>query len=50
MSFSLEEYLNELRPLINVDCGTYTLDGIEFIAEQFENKFLQLAGLASETD
>lgn len=44
MSFSLEEYLNELRPLINVDCGTYTLDGIDFIAEQFENKFLQLAG------
>lgn len=44
MNFSLNEYLEELRPLINVDCGTYTLDGIEFVASQFESKFNQLAG------
>ncbi|MGC9421876.1 M20 family metallopeptidase [Vibrio sp.] len=44
MSFSLAEYLDELRPLINVDCGTYTLDGIKYIAEQFEAKFLALPG------
>lgn len=44
MKFSLNEYLEELRPLINVDCGTYTLDGIEFIAAQFEAKFADMAG------
>ncbi len=44
MQFSLSEYLEELRPLINVDCGTYTTDGIEFIASQFEAKFLAMSG------
>ncbi|KOO15190.1 peptidase M20 [Vibrio xuii] len=44
MNFSLNEYLAELRPLIDVDCGTYTIDGINFIAEQFEAKFAELAG------
>tara|TARA_Y100001956_G_C4121940_1_gene187947 strand:+ start:1035 stop:2159 length:1125 start_codon:yes stop_codon:yes gene_type:complete len=44
MNFSLNEYLEELRPLINVDCGTYTVDGIELVASQFESKFHQLAG------
>lgn len=39
MKFSIEEYLEELRPLINVDCGTYTTEGIEFVASQFEEKF-----------
>ncbi|MGP8306178.1 M20 family metallopeptidase [Vibrio sp. YIC-376] len=44
MLFSLKDYLEELRPLINVDCGTYTTDGIEFIASQFEAKFQALSG------
>ncbi len=44
MNFSLNDYLEELRPLIDVDCGTYTLDGIEFIASQFEAKFQALSG------
>lgn len=43
MKFSLDEYLEELRPLVNVDCGTYTLDGIEFVASQFEAKFKALS-------
>ncbi|NOI79379.1 M20 family metallopeptidase [Vibrio tubiashii] len=48
MNFSLNEYLEELRPLIDVDCGTYTLEGIEFIASQFEAKFQALAGWSVE--
>ena len=48
MNFSLNEYLEELRPLIDVDCGTYTLDGIEFIASQFEAKFQALSGWSVE--
>ncbi|WP_045374187.1 M20 family metallopeptidase [Vibrio campbellii] len=44
MQFSLNEYLEELRPLINVDCGTYTTDGIEFIASQFEEKYQAMSG------
>ena len=44
MNFSLNEYLEELRPLIDVDCGTYTVEGIEFIASQFEAKFADMAG------
>ncbi|ANS86774.1 Glutamate carboxypeptidase [Vibrio scophthalmi] len=44
MNFSLNEYLEELRPLIDVDCGTYTVEGIEFIATQFEAKFAEMTG------
>ncbi len=44
MNFSLNEYLEELRPLVNVDCGTYTVEGIEFVASQFEAKFAQMTG------
>ncbi len=43
MKFSLDQYLEELRPLVNVDCGTYTLNGIEFVASQFEAKFKALS-------
>ncbi|ANQ28483.1 M20 family metallopeptidase [Vibrio natriegens] len=48
MQFSLNEYLEELRPLINVDCGTYTTDGIEFVASQFESKFHAMSGWSVE--
>lgn len=44
MNFSLTEYLEELRPLINVDCGTYTTNGIESIASQCEAKFQAMSG------
>ncbi len=44
MKFSLDEYLEELRPLVNVDCGTYLTDGIEFVASQFEAKFQAMSG------
>ncbi|MCK6264122.1 M20 family metallopeptidase [Vibrio sp. ZSDE26] len=44
MDFSLKHYLEELIPLVNVDCGTYTLDGIESIAAQFEKKYLDMPG------
>ncbi|WP_028865799.1 M20 family metallopeptidase [Psychromonas aquimarina] len=40
--FSLENYLQELRPLIDVDCGTYTKDGIEVIAAQMQQKYLDM--------
>lgn len=40
--FSLENYLQELRPLIDVDCGTYTKDGIEVIATQMQQKYLNM--------
>ncbi|USD66954.1 M20 family metallopeptidase [Vibrio sp. SCSIO 43136] len=39
MNFCLESYLDELRPLVDVDCGTYTLEGIEHIANQFTHKY-----------
>ncbi len=42
MNFSLNDYLEELRPLIDVDCGTYTTEGIAVVAEQFEAKYAQL--------
>ncbi|NOH78358.1 M20 family metallopeptidase [Vibrio sp. RE86] len=44
MNFSLKEYLEELRPLIDLDCGTYTVAGIEKVAAQFEAKFAELSG------
>ena len=42
MSFSVEGYLDELRPLINVDCGTFTLDGIEQVADIMSAKYQQM--------
>ena len=42
MSFSLQAYLDELRPLVNVDCGTLTKEGIEQIADIMSDKYLKL--------
>ncbi|KJG56485.1 peptidase M20 [Photobacterium kishitanii] len=42
MSFSLNNYLEELRPLINLDCGTLTVDGIEVVASIMAQKYLDL--------
>ncbi|MEC6822582.1 M20 family metallopeptidase [Photobacterium piscicola] len=42
MSFSLNNYLEELRPLINIDCGTLTVDGIDVVATIMAQKYLDL--------
>ena len=42
MSFSLNNYLEELRPLINIDCGTLTVDGIDVVATLMAQKYLDL--------
>lgn len=42
MSFSLNNYLEELRPLINLDCGTLTVDGIDVVATTMAQKYLDL--------
>ncbi|WP_295899219.1 M20 family metallopeptidase [uncultured Vibrio sp.] len=44
MDFSLNEYLEELASLVNVDCGTYTTEGIDVIASQFEQKYRDMPG------
>jgi len=44
MKLSLNDYLEELRPLINVDCGTYTTDGIEFVANKMAEKYEAMNG------
>ena len=44
MNFSLTDYLDELRPLIDVDCGTYTIEGIEVIANQMAKKYESMKG------
>ena len=42
MSFSLESYLDELRPLVDIDCGSLTKPGIEEVATLFTEKYQQL--------
>ncbi|KAE8178037.1 M20 family metallopeptidase [Photobacterium carnosum] len=42
MSFSLNNYIEELRPLINLDCGTLTVDGIDVVATTMAQKYLDL--------
>ncbi|PKH07964.1 M20 family metallopeptidase [Moritella sp. Urea-trap-13] len=44
MNLSLNDYLEELRPLINVDCGTYTVAGIDFIANEMAMKYESMNG------
>jgi len=44
MNLSLNDYLEELRPLINVDCGTYTIEGIDFIANEMAAKYEEMSG------
>lgn len=50
MSFSLEQYLDELRPLINVDCGTLQTEGIQQIAQFFAKEFHALGWHVKEVD
>lgn len=44
MSFDLNAYLEELRPLINLDCGTLTVEGIEKVADMMAEKYEQMGG------
>lgn len=39
MSFSLDEYLAELAPLINLDCGTRTPSGVARVADLMTEKY-----------
>lgn len=38
----LEKYLDELRPLVNVDCGTQTTEGVAVIADIMAKKYQDL--------
>ncbi|PHI29799.1 M20 family metallopeptidase [Budvicia aquatica] len=38
----LNQYLDELRPLVDVDCGTQTTEGVALIAERMEKKYRDL--------
>lgn len=42
MAFSIHDYLNELRSLVNVDCGTLSIEGIEIIVDIMEEKYIDL--------
>ncbi|NGN98657.1 M20 family metallopeptidase [Grimontia sp. S25] len=44
MSFDLNAYLEELRPLINLDCGTLTVEGIEKVADMMATKYEEMGG------
>ncbi|WP_434359613.1 M20 family metallopeptidase [Parasalinivibrio latis] len=44
MNFSLNAYLEELRPLIDVDCGTLTVEGIETVAGLMAAKYEEMGG------
>lgn len=39
VEFDLEQYLSELKPLINVDCGTYTPEGVAKVADLMVEKY-----------
>lgn len=43
MTFSLQRYLDELAPLVNIDCGTFQREGIEVIAALMADKYEQMA-------
>ncbi|MDB2384694.1 M20 family metallopeptidase [Endozoicomonas sp.] len=38
-AFNLDDYLAELKPLINIDCGTYTPEGVTRIADMMTTKY-----------
>ncbi|MDX1303628.1 M20 family metallopeptidase [Photobacterium sp.] len=50
MSFSLQSYLDELRPLIDLDCGTLTKSGIEKVATILSEKYQQLGWTIKRID
>ncbi|SFC29807.1 M20 family metallopeptidase [Pragia fontium] len=46
----LEQYLDELRPLVNIDCGTQTTEGVAVIAGMMEKKYKDLGWHAEIVD
>ncbi|WP_158174865.1 M20 family metallopeptidase [Grimontia hollisae] len=44
MKFDVNAYLEELRPLIDLDCGTLTVEGIEKVADMMAAKYEQMGG------
>ncbi|WP_067514408.1 M20 family metallopeptidase [Endozoicomonas ascidiicola] len=38
-NFNIDQYLEELKPLINVDCGTFTPEGVSQIADIMTEKY-----------
>ncbi len=50
MNFCVDTYLNELRPLVNVDCGTFTVEGIEVVASVMAEKYNDLGWSVKRLD
>jgi len=42
MSFSIPDYIEELRTIVDIDSGTYTLEGIEAVATCMEKKYTDM--------
>jgi len=42
MSFSIPDYIEELRTLVDIDSGTYTSEGIEALATCMEKKYVDM--------
>ena len=38
----LQLYIDELRPLVDIDCGTTTLDGVAHVAGLMRQKYLDM--------
>ena len=39
VTFDLDQYLEELKPMINIDCGTYTPEGVAKVADMLTEKY-----------
>ncbi|WP_140918388.1 M20 family metallopeptidase [Limnobaculum xujianqingii] len=46
----LNQYLDELRPLVNIDCGTQTTEGVAVVAGLMEKKYKDLGWHAEIVD
>ena len=44
MTFSLDQYLTELAPLINLDCGSLHQPGIAAVADLMAAKYEAMGG------
>lgn len=43
--FNLQEYINDLEPLVNIDSGSYEVDGVNQVASFFAERFQSLGWL-----
>lgn len=39
VTFDLDQYMEELKPMINIDCGTYTPEGVAKVADMLTEKY-----------